>query len=52
MMADSDAFLHLAKPLGPADARTQPNTAPLNVVIQPQVSDLEVHGSSFGLLLC
>ena len=29
--------LHLARPLGPAPIGAQPSTAPLNVVIQPQV---------------
>ena len=37
-MADQDAFLHLARPLPPAAAGAQPTTAPLRVVIQPQVS--------------
>lgn len=36
-MADTDSFLHLARPLGPASVGTQPSTAPLSVVIQPQV---------------
>ncbi|EEQ86890.1 eukaryotic translation initiation factor 3 subunit F [Blastomyces dermatitidis ER-3] len=35
-MADTDSFLHLSRPLGPAAIGTQPSTAPLNVVIQPQ----------------
>ncbi|KAK8175303.1 eukaryotic translation initiation factor 3 subunit F [Phyllosticta citrichinensis] len=35
-MADTDSFLHLARPLGPAHIGAQPSTAPLNVVIQPQ----------------
>ncbi|PGH15806.1 eukaryotic translation initiation factor 3 subunit F [Helicocarpus griseus UAMH5409] len=35
-MADTDSFLHLARPLGPAPVGAQPSTAPLNVVIQPQ----------------
>ncbi|KAI9673282.1 MAG: hypothetical protein M1829_004347 [Trizodia sp. TS-e1964] len=30
------SFLHLARPLGPAVIGTQPTTAPLNVIIQPQ----------------
>ncbi|KZF25561.1 eukaryotic translation initiation factor 3 subunit F [Xylona heveae TC161] len=34
-MADTDSFLHLARPLGPAVVGAQPTTAPLNVVIQP-----------------
>ncbi|PLN80927.1 eukaryotic translation initiation factor 3 subunit EifCf [Aspergillus taichungensis] len=34
-MADTDSFLHLARPLGPV-AVGAPTTAPLNVVIQPQ----------------
>jgi translation initiation factor 3 subunit F len=37
-MDDKDSFLHLARPLGPAPVGAQPSTAPLNVVIQPQVS--------------
>ena len=37
IMVDTDSFLHLARPLGPAPIGTQPSTAPLNVVIQPQV---------------
>ncbi|KIW05189.1 eukaryotic translation initiation factor 3 subunit F [Verruconis gallopava] len=36
MMANSDSFLHLARPLGPAPVGAQPSTAPVNVVIQPQ----------------
>ncbi|PWY83285.1 putative eukaryotic translation initiation factor 3 subunit EifCf [Aspergillus sclerotioniger CBS 115572] len=35
-MADTDSFLHLARPLGPVAVGTAPTTAPLNVVIQPQ----------------
>ncbi|KAF2086098.1 eukaryotic translation initiation factor 3 subunit F [Saccharata proteae CBS 121410] len=35
-MADSDSFLHLARPLGPAHVGAQPSTAPLSVAIQPQ----------------
>ncbi|OJD25195.1 eukaryotic translation initiation factor 3 subunit F [Blastomyces percursus] len=35
-MADTDSFLHLSRPLGPAAVGAQPSTAPLNVVIQPQ----------------
>lgn len=35
-MAESDSFLHLARPLGPAAVGSQPTTAPLNVIIQPQ----------------
>lgn len=34
--APNSSFLHLARPLGPAAVNTQPSTAPLNVVIQPQ----------------
>ncbi|CAF9904816.1 MAG: hypothetical protein HETSPECPRED_004795 [Heterodermia speciosa] len=34
-MADTDSFLHLARPLGPAPG-AQSTTAPLNVVILPQ----------------
>ena len=33
----ADTFLHLARPLGPAAIGLQPTTAPLNVIIQPQV---------------
>ena len=36
-MVEADSFLHLARPLGPAAVGSQPTTAPLNVVIQPQV---------------
>lgn len=36
-MADTGSFLHLARPLGPASVGTQPSTAPLSVVLQPQV---------------
>ena len=36
-MTESDTFLHLARPLGPAPTGAQPSTAPLNVIIQPQV---------------
>lgn len=40
-----DSFLHLARPLGPASVGTAPSTAPLNVVIQPQVRlEIEVEG--------
>ncbi|KAJ9642486.1 hypothetical protein H2201_008355 [Coniosporium apollinis] len=35
-MASADSFLHLARPLGPAQITTQPSTAPLSVTIQPQ----------------
>ncbi|KAI9811493.1 MAG: hypothetical protein M1827_005476 [Pycnora praestabilis] len=35
-MAETDSFLHLARPLGPAAIGAQPTTAPLNVVVQPQ----------------
>ncbi|OAX83861.1 eukaryotic translation initiation factor 3 subunit F [Emergomyces africanus] len=35
-MADTDSFLHLSRPLGPAQVGAQLSTAPLNVVIQPQ----------------
>ncbi|MCJ1379080.1 hypothetical protein MMC17_002180 [Xylographa soralifera] len=35
-MAEADSFLHLARPLGPAAIGSQPTTAPLNVIIQPQ----------------
>ena len=36
-MVEADSFLHLARPLGPAVVGSQPTTAPLSVVIQPQV---------------
>ena len=36
-MVEADSFLHLARPLGPAIPGSQPTTAPLNVIIQPQV---------------
>jgi hypothetical protein len=36
-MAETESFLHLARPLGPAPIGAQPSTAPLSVVIQPQV---------------
>lgn len=36
-MTDPDSFLHLARPLGAAPPGSHPVTAPLNVVIQPQV---------------
>ncbi|KAI9664740.1 MAG: hypothetical protein M1821_006188 [Bathelium mastoideum] len=35
-MAETDSFLHLARPLGPATVGSQPSTQPLNVIIQPQ----------------
>ncbi|KAI9835534.1 MAG: hypothetical protein M1819_001985 [Sarea resinae] len=35
-MAETDTFLHLARPLGPVIVGAQPTTAPLNVVVQPQ----------------
>jgi translation initiation factor 3 subunit F len=36
-MAETDSFLHIARPLGPVTVGTAPTTAPLNVIIQPQV---------------
>ena len=36
-MAEADSFVHLARPLGPVAVGSAPTTAPLNVVIQPQV---------------
>jgi translation initiation factor 3 subunit F len=36
MAANEDTFLHLARPLGPAPAGTQPSTHPLSVIVQPQ----------------
>jgi len=41
-MADEDSFLHLSRPLGPAAVGAQPTTAPLRVVIQPQVSNCAI----------
>ncbi|KAI9928556.1 hypothetical protein ASPWEDRAFT_168530 [Aspergillus wentii DTO 134E9] len=35
-MAETDSFLHLARPLGPMAVGSAPTTAPLNVGIQPQ----------------
>lgn len=35
-MVEADSFLHLARPLGPAAVGSQPTTAPLNVIVQPQ----------------
>ncbi|KAE8147014.1 JAB1/Mov34/MPN/PAD-1 ubiquitin protease-domain-containing protein [Aspergillus avenaceus] len=35
-MAETDSFLHLARPLGPVAVGSAPTTAPLNVVIHPQ----------------
>ncbi|KAI9889952.1 MAG: hypothetical protein M1814_004675 [Vezdaea aestivalis] len=35
-MAESQSFLHLARPLGPASVGAAPTTAPLTVIIQPQ----------------
>ncbi|KZZ97242.1 Mov34/MPN/PAD-1 [Ascosphaera apis ARSEF 7405] len=35
-MADTDSFLHIARPLGPVGAGAHVSTAPLNVAIQPQ----------------
>ncbi|KAI4146661.1 MAG: hypothetical protein LQ341_002023 [Variospora aurantia] len=35
-MLETDSFLHLARPLGPASIGSQPTTAPLNVIVQPQ----------------
>src|SRR5271156_6333791 len=39
-MANPDSFLHLARPLGPAPTGTQPSTAPLHVIVQPQVTQI------------
>lgn len=49
-MAETDSFLHLARPLGPAAVGAQPTTAPLNVVIQPQVSLPTLHKSNLKKL--
>lgn len=35
-MADKDSFIHIARPVASA-VGPQPSTAPLNVVVQPQV---------------
>ncbi|KAB8229318.1 hypothetical protein ETB97_009155 [Aspergillus alliaceus] len=35
-MAETDSYLHLARPLGPVAVGSAPTTAPLNVVIHPQ----------------
>ncbi|MCJ1343071.1 hypothetical protein MMC31_001262 [Peltigera leucophlebia] len=35
-MSESDSYLHLARPLGPATLGPQQATTPLNVIIQPQ----------------
>jgi translation initiation factor 3 subunit F len=45
-MSDNDSFLHLARPLGPAPVGAQPSTAPLNVVIQPQVRAQPPHSDT------
>jgi hypothetical protein len=37
MAVKTESFLHLARPLAPAVIGVQPTTAPLNVIIQPQV---------------
>jgi hypothetical protein len=37
MAVGTDSFLHLARPLAPSAMGVQPTTAPLNVIIQPQV---------------
>lgn len=43
MAVATENFLHLARPLAPAVIGVQPTTAPLNVVIQPQVcSNLKI----------
>ncbi|RMJ21168.1 hypothetical protein PHISP_07962 [Aspergillus sp. HF37] len=41
-MADTESFLHLARPLGPAAVGSAPSTAPLSVVIQPQLTSQAV----------
>lgn len=46
IMTVGDSFLHLARPLGPAGVGSQATTAPLNVIIQPQVSLCASHESS------
>lgn len=38
MAVSTESFLHLSRPLAPASLGVQPTTAPLNVIIQPQVS--------------
>ncbi|KFY81665.1 hypothetical protein V500_11202 [Pseudogymnoascus sp. VKM F-4518 (FW-2643)] len=37
MAVAAESFLHLARPLGPTAVGIQPTTAPLNVIVQPQV---------------
>ena len=37
MAVGTESFLHLARPLAPAVIGVQPTTAPLNVIVQPQV---------------
>jgi translation initiation factor 3 subunit F len=37
MAVGTENFLHLARPLAPAVMGVQTTTAPLNVIIQPQV---------------
>ena len=56
MAVGPDSFLHLARPLAPAVIGVQPTTAPLNVIIQPQVRfplnhKEAVHGQNIGRLL-
>jgi translation initiation factor 3 subunit F len=41
MAVATESFLHLARPLAPATVGQQPTTAPLNVIIQPQVSQAD-----------
>lgn len=50
-MADGDAFLHVARPLGPLQPGLQPGNAPLNVIIQPQVRPIFSEWRSPKLML-
>ena len=50
-MAEVDSFLHLARPLGPVTVGSAPTTAPLNVIIQPQVCCYGARGEGMGVLL-
>jgi len=49
-MVEGDTFLHLARPLGPAVIGSQPTTAPLNVIIQPQVGSPGIQKPSTALI--
>lgn len=52
MAVATESFLHLARPLAPAVIGVQPTTAPLNVILQPQVGlsrNLPCFGNSHKL---